>query len=79
MIFEIEASLCKLYLFLFQSDLFQDDLFPPTKVIWEPTMTATEWFSGGNKQPRRISLKPPGMDNCKLLYFVISLCIKINI
>lgn len=46
-----------------KSDLFQDDLFPPTKVTWEPTKTASEWFSGVNRQPKRISLKPPGMDN----------------
>nr|XP_012219924.1 PREDICTED: coronin-7 isoform X1 [Linepithema humile] len=46
-----------------KSELFQDDLFPPTKVIWKPTLSATEWFNGGNKQPSRISLKPPGMDN----------------
>ncbi|XP_078040178.1 coronin isoform X2 [Augochlora pura] len=46
-----------------KSELFQDDLFPPTKVTWKHTMTATEWFSGVNKQASRISLKPPGMDN----------------
>ncbi|XP_072750968.1 coronin-7 isoform X2 [Anoplolepis gracilipes] len=46
-----------------KSELFQDDLFPPTKVIWKPTLSAAEWFNGCNKQPSRISLKPPGMDN----------------
>ncbi|XP_039310007.1 coronin-7 isoform X2 [Solenopsis invicta] len=46
-----------------KTELFQDDLFPPTKVIWKPTLSASEWFSGGNKQPSRMSLKPPGMDN----------------
>ncbi|XP_011069100.1 PREDICTED: coronin-7 isoform X2 [Acromyrmex echinatior] len=46
-----------------KSELFQDDLFPPTKIIWKPTLSASEWFSGGNKQPSRICLKPPGMDN----------------
>ncbi|CAK9811862.1 Coro7 [Anthophora plagiata] len=46
-----------------KSELFQDDLFPPTKVTWKPTMTAAEWFNGANKQAYRISLKPPGMDN----------------
>lgn len=45
-----------------KSDLFQDDLFPNTKVTWEPTMTCTEWLSGMNKQQQRISLKPPDMD-----------------
>lgn len=52
-------------MFNFQSDLFQDDLFPPTKVTWEPTMTASQWFSGCNVQARHINLKPEGMDNCK--------------
>ncbi|CAL1674426.1 unnamed protein product [Lasius platythorax] len=46
-----------------KSELFQDDLFPPTKVTWKPTLSATEWFNGGNKQPSRLNLKPPGMDN----------------
>ncbi|XP_051175953.1 coronin-7 isoform X1 [Leptopilina boulardi] len=45
-----------------KSELFQDDLFPPTKITWKYTMTSGEWFEGGNKQPTRISLKPPGMD-----------------
>ncbi|XP_017754269.1 PREDICTED: coronin-7 isoform X2 [Eufriesea mexicana] len=46
-----------------KSELFQDDLFPPTKITWKPTMSATEWFIGNNLQAHRISLKPPGMDN----------------
>ncbi|XP_032662962.1 coronin-7 isoform X2 [Odontomachus brunneus] len=46
-----------------KSELFQDDLFPPTKVTWKPTLSSAEWFNGSNKQPSRISLKPPGMDN----------------
>ncbi|XP_011141113.1 coronin-7 isoform X2 [Harpegnathos saltator] len=46
-----------------KSELFQDDLFPPTKVTWKLTLSSTEWFNGSNKQPSRISLKPPGMDN----------------
>uniref|UniRef100_A0A0A9Y0H5 Coronin n=1 Tax=Lygus hesperus TaxID=30085 RepID=A0A0A9Y0H5_LYGHE len=46
-----------------KSDLFQDDLFPDTKVTWEPTMTASEWISGANKQQRRINLKPSNMDS----------------
>ncbi|XP_075212375.1 coronin [Lycorma delicatula] len=46
-----------------KSDLFQDDLFPPTKVTWEPTLTAEEWFSGMNRMPSRISLKPENMGN----------------
>lgn len=49
----------------FQSELFQDDLFPPTRVIWEVTLEASEWFEGSTKQPRRVSLKPEGMDCCE--------------
>lgn len=45
-----------------KSELFQDDLFPPTKVLWEPTLTASEWLSGSNKAAARISLQPEGMD-----------------
>ncbi|KAK9686045.1 WD domain, G-beta repeat [Popillia japonica] len=45
-----------------KTELFQDDLFPPTKVTWEPTMTSAEWFAGTTVFPRRISLRPEGMD-----------------
>nr|XP_023013175.1 coronin-7 isoform X1 [Leptinotarsa decemlineata] len=45
-----------------KTDLFQDDLFPPTRVTWTPTLTSSEWFSGSDKIPKRISLKPEGMD-----------------
>ncbi|XP_011297691.1 coronin-7 isoform X1 [Fopius arisanus] len=45
-----------------KSELFQDDLFPPTRVTWKSSMSAGEWFAGANKQAIRISLKPPGMD-----------------
>ncbi|XP_043284442.1 coronin-7 isoform X1 [Venturia canescens] len=45
-----------------KSELFQDDLFPPTKVTWKPTLSSTEWFNGINKHAPRISLKPAGMD-----------------
>ncbi|XP_046995302.1 coronin-7 isoform X2 [Schistocerca americana] len=46
-----------------KSELFQDDLFPPTKVTWKPTMTSTEWMGGFNKTPSRLSLKPQGMES----------------
>jgi hypothetical protein len=59
----------KIHRFTFlQSELFQDDLFPPTKVTWTPAMSSREWFNGANKQASRISLKPPGMDNRKYLF-----------
>jgi coronin-7 len=28
---------------------FQDDLFPPTRVLWEPTVSSDEWFGGSEK------------------------------
>ncbi|XP_040173085.1 coronin-7 isoform X3 [Anopheles arabiensis] len=43
-------------------ELFQDDLFPPTRVLWQPTLTAAEWFAGRDVAPARISMKPDGMD-----------------
>ncbi|CAH1104052.1 unnamed protein product [Psylliodes chrysocephalus] len=45
-----------------KTDLFQDDLFPPTRVTWSPIMTSTEWFSGKEKAAPKISLKPDGME-----------------
>ncbi|XP_017767884.1 PREDICTED: coronin-7 isoform X2 [Nicrophorus vespilloides] len=45
-----------------KTDLFQDDLFPPTRITWKPTVTSAEWFSGKDKAVQRISLKPEGMD-----------------
>ncbi|KAK3780932.1 hypothetical protein RRG08_052087 [Elysia crispata] len=42
-------------------EFFQDDLYPPTRVTWKPTMTAAEWLSGLNRQPQTISLRPPDM------------------
>ncbi|XP_064481364.1 coronin-7-like isoform X2 [Ornithodoros turicata] len=45
-----------------RSELFQDDLFPDTRVTWEPAMTSTEWFSGGCRQASLVSLRPSGME-----------------
>ncbi|RZC40501.1 coronin-7 [Asbolus verrucosus] len=45
-----------------KTELFQDDLFPPTRVVWKPVLSSSEWFSGRDKAPQRISLKPEGMD-----------------
>lgn len=49
-----------------QSELFQDDLFPLTRVTWSPTMTSDEWCSGAkDKKVKKISLQPDGMECCK--------------
>ncbi|KAK4887740.1 hypothetical protein RN001_004011 [Aquatica leii] len=45
-----------------KTELFQDDLFPPTKVTWDAGIGSADWFAGKDKAPQRISLKPEGMD-----------------
>ncbi len=40
---------------------FQDDLFPPTRVLWEAALSAAEWFSGKHVDAPRVSLKPEDM------------------
>eukprot|EP00096_Caligus_rogercresseyi_P010970 TRINITY_DN416_c0_g2_i2.p1 TRINITY_DN416_c0_g2~~TRINITY_DN416_c0_g2_i2.p1 ORF type:complete len:809 (-),score=243.81 TRINITY_DN416_c0_g2_i2:551-2977(-) len=40
---------------------FQDDLFPPTRVLWEKTLSADEWLEGAQKEARRVSLQPKDM------------------
>ena len=56
-------------LFVLQNDYFQDDLFPPTKVLWEPSMTASQWFGGANIPPKRMDLKPNDMETRKSFDF----------
>ncbi|XP_030245543.1 coronin-7 isoform X4 [Drosophila navojoa] len=45
-----------------KSELFQDDLFPPTRVTWLATLSAEDWFAGNDKSAPKVSLKPEGMD-----------------
>ncbi|XP_052749680.1 coronin-7 isoform X1 [Galleria mellonella] len=45
-----------------KSELFQDDLFPPTAVTWEPWQSAKDWLAGRTAPPRTVSLQPPGME-----------------
>lgn len=49
------------YVYFFQTEYFQDDLFPDTRVTWEPALTADQWLAGQNTKPRTISLRPVGM------------------
>lgn len=46
-----------------KSELFQDDLFPPTSVTWKPTLTSAEWFDGKDKRAQKLSLQPEGMES----------------
>lgn len=48
--------------FSFKTELFQDDLFPPTRVTWIETISADEWFANKDKKPIRLNLQPEGMD-----------------
>ncbi|CAH2055926.1 unnamed protein product, partial [Iphiclides podalirius] len=45
-----------------KSELFQDDLFPPTLVTWEPWQSAADWLAGRRVPPRLVSLQPLGME-----------------
>lgn len=45
-----------------RSELFQDDLFPDTRMTWEPTLTSEEWFSGVLRVPQFVSLRPADME-----------------
>lgn len=44
-----------------KADFFQDDVFPPTRDVEAPALTAEAWFRGENAESRRISLQPNGM------------------
>ncbi|NWS98678.1 CORO7 protein, partial [Mionectes macconnelli] len=44
-----------------QKEYFQDDLYPPTRVWWEPALGAGAWLAGQDGQQRRASLCPAGM------------------
>jgi len=44
-----------------RTEFFQDDLFPPTRKIDTPLLTADQWFSGETKSPSLISLQPADM------------------
>lgn len=44
-----------------QKEYFQDDLYPPTRVWWEPALDAGAWLDGQDGQQRRASLRPADM------------------
>jgi len=45
-----------------RTELFQDDLFPATRVTWLETIASVDWFALNDKQPLKVSLKPEGME-----------------
>ncbi|KAH0632106.1 hypothetical protein JD844_020169 [Phrynosoma platyrhinos] len=44
-----------------KKEFFQDDLFPPTEVWWEPALSAKAWLGGSDRQHRKLSLQPKDM------------------
>ncbi|XP_063791045.1 coronin-7 [Pseudophryne corroboree] len=44
-----------------KKEFFQEDVFPASRVTWEPALSSEEWLSGKDKQQRSISLCPEGM------------------
>ncbi|KAG8439158.1 hypothetical protein GDO86_010131 [Hymenochirus boettgeri] len=44
-----------------KKEFFQDDVFPPSRVTWEPALSATDWLRGKDLQQRTINLCPDGM------------------
>jgi len=52
------------YLFLVQTEYFQDDIFTDTRVWWEPALTSDQWFAGENGTQKTMSLRPDGMTPC---------------
>uniref|UniRef100_A0A8C5JW25 Coronin n=1 Tax=Junco hyemalis TaxID=40217 RepID=A0A8C5JW25_JUNHY len=44
-----------------KKEYFQDDLYPPTRVWWEPALSAGAWLDGQDGQQRRASLRPADM------------------
>ena len=54
------SAVCPTFAFS-QKEYFQDDVFPDTTVTWEPSISAADWLDGGNKEQRKISLRPSDM------------------
>ncbi|PFX34280.1 Coronin-7 [Stylophora pistillata] len=40
----------------YQMEYFQDDLFPDTRVWWEPSVTSDQWFAGEDKTQKTINI-----------------------
>lgn len=44
-----------------QKEYFQDDIYLPTRVWWEPALGGSSWLAGQDGQQRRASLRPADM------------------
>lgn len=44
-----------------QKEYFQDDIYPPTRVWWEPALSGSAWLAGKDGQQRHTSMRPADM------------------
>ncbi|XP_059682241.1 coronin-7-like isoform X1 [Gavia stellata] len=44
-----------------KKEYFQDDIYPPTRVWWEPALSGSAWLAGKDGQQRCASLRPANM------------------
>uniref|UniRef100_A0A8C3K066 Coronin n=1 Tax=Calidris pygmaea TaxID=425635 RepID=A0A8C3K066_9CHAR len=44
-----------------KKEYFQDDIYPPTRIWWEPGLSGSAWLAGEDGQHRRASLRPADM------------------
>ncbi|XP_074775650.1 coronin-7 isoform X3 [Athene noctua] len=44
-----------------KKEYFQDDIYPPTRIWWEPALVGSAWLAGEDGQQRRASLRPADM------------------
>jgi len=42
-------------------EYFQDDIFPDTRISWQPTLASAEWLNGDMSEVKKMSLKPNDM------------------
>lgn len=44
-----------------KSTYFQDDIFPPTRLLWKPTVSGDQWLQGEDGDTEWVSLQPEDM------------------
>ncbi|KAM9599471.1 coronin-7-like isoform 3-T3 [Morphnus guianensis] len=44
-----------------KKEYFQDDIYPPTRVWWEPALSGSAWLAGKDRQQCRANMRPADM------------------
>ncbi|XP_052628440.1 coronin-7-like isoform X2 [Harpia harpyja] len=44
-----------------KKEYFQDDIYPPTRVWWEPALSGSAWLAGNDGQQRHANMRPADM------------------